>query len=203
MMARKPNDPLSVEYENNQLIIEWDYKIVKTNRGRSTQYSVSVNERFIKLTGIRQALFISKSLIPDKYIFSTTEPPEDVEYKLEKPHDSRIHIKINLPKNIMNLSSGQRIKLRYFPGQKDIYNLGGPKIEAEVYTPEKEQDITGTLKTRNEAPPIIEWEIHNTIPDDLVPLLTNNQMEEIRKHEKVIVTLDVKTLSITIQPLKP
>lgn len=199
-MARKPNDPMTVNYENDQLVIEWDYKIVKTNRGRSAQYSVAVNERFIKLTGIRQALFISKSPIPNTYILSTMEPPENVEYKLEKPHDSRIHIKINLPKNIMNLSAGQKIKLKYYPGQADYYNLGGPKIEAELYTPQKEPEITGKLQTAPNTPPKIKWEINKNVPDDLLPFLTHNQIEEIKKLKNATVILDVKTLGITIKP---
>lgn len=199
-MEKLFREPIAVEYdEKNRLSIVWTYKIIETQNGRHKHYNVTVNKKFIKLTGIRQATFICKTETPGKFHLTTREPPEDVTYKLEKPHSNKQHTKITLPKNIIKAKKGDKIKIRYYPMEEDAYNTGGPKIELEVYKPKLLPEPTVKVIPQKDKAIKLQWEIKNgEISDNLRKLLTKKEEKQIMCMEKGLVTLDMATNEIKI-----
>lgn len=200
-MQKLLREPIAIEYdEDNRLSIVWTYAIIENINGKHKYYTVALNKKFLKLTGIRQAVFICKTETPGKFHLTTKEPPENATYKLEKPHSNKQHTKITLPRGIVKAKKGDKIKIRYYPREEDAYNTGGPKIELEVYEPERASQSTAKIIPQKDKGAKIEWETNKEeIPYDLTQFLTRKEEEQIKKMGNIKVTLDTQTNEIIME----
>lgn len=199
-MSRPIRENIKIDYENNNITITWEYAIVETINGNTKTHAVTIHNNFTKLTGIRQVIFLCKTERPNHYVLTTTEPPEHIKYKTVKPHYVNKHAKIILSKKIMQVHKGQKLRIKYYPRETDIYGMGTPRIDLEVYTPKPK--IKNTAKMINTHPAKLEWTTTNgEIPEDLKPLLSPEDQQLIQELKTTKITIPTQTLKPEIKEI--
>ncbi len=199
-MRKTLREPVEVEYEDGRLAIVWYYKVIETRNGKHKNYNITTNTKFTTITGIRQAVFVCKTDTPNLFNITTVEPPVGVEYILERPYKGKQHTKLILSKKIMNPKKGDKVKIKYYPRETDEYGSNGPHITMELYTPEPEPESKAEIIPRKNMAALLQWTKKGKhIPKDLKTLVTEKDLEKIKKTKDATITLDTSTNEISIE----
>ena len=169
----------------------------------TTQYIIPLNNTLKELTNIRKILFLYKNPNGKEICLTTQEPPKTIDYNLIRTYGTQRQTTIQLPTTLfpLNKEKNQTSIIKYYPQEEDPATHQKPLITLTII--DTEETTESTAKLLSEDVPQLQWEITDTIPEDLLPLLNEkqeNQLLTINIHEKrpATVTYNLETGTIKI-----
>ena len=196
---------MKLKYENGELSIQWEYTITRhthvtslSNGKKVVQHIINLNNHFLKLSRIRQVLFIYEN---EGTLYMTPREPIDLdEYETVLTRTNGKQTTIQLPKELgLKDKEPQKAILNYYPNRKDPQSQVEPQIVLDIIKAPVSDESKAKI-TQENGEIYLVWENDGEeITPDLAQFLNDSQKDEINASANPLsIKVNAKTLDVEI-----